>query len=176
MPEVELRVPGLREMAIRQGWLSDPATMAYNRDRDMGGAEGYHPETGCVDFPVENWRWWRQVWLNNEPDFFSAYLRDVTTGEYVGEACWFYDAVAQAHVAGVLVEAGRRGRGYCAPALRALLARAFARGDIGVMRCDISSDNAPALRGYARAGFHAFGERDGQVTMLYTREDWERTL
>lgn len=32
---IELHVPGLREMAVRQAWLADPATMAYNRGRDM---------------------------------------------------------------------------------------------------------------------------------------------
>ena len=174
MPKVELHVPGLKEMHLRQAWLSDPETMAYNRGRDLGGAEGYHPDTGCIDFPRENWRYWRQVWLMNEPDFYSAYICDTETGEYVGEACWFYDGEQQAHIVGILIEAGSRGLGYCAPALKALMAHAFRHEEIGVLRCDVPLDNLPALKGYARAGFHRFGERDGMAAMIYTHEDWER--
>ena len=55
MPNVALHVPGLKQMRVRKEWLADPMTMAYNRGRDMGGAEGCHPDTGCIDFPVENW-------------------------------------------------------------------------------------------------------------------------
>ena len=172
MPNIELRVPGLREMALRQAWLADPATMAYNRGRDLGDAEGYDPATGCIDFPTSDWRYWRQVWLYNEPDFYSAYIRDADTGEAVGEVCWFRDG--DAHTAGILIAAAHRGRGYCAPALIALADRAFSRENVGVLRCAVSMDDLPALRGYARAGFHRFGEIDGLAQLLLTREDWER--
>ncbi len=174
MTRLALKIPGLRDMAYRQGLLADPDTMAYNRGRDLDGAEGYDPATGCIDFPRDNWRWWRQVWLMNEPDFFSALLWDEEAGCFVGEVCWFRDDETQAHTAGILIEAKHRGKGFCAEGLRLLIARAFAREEIAVLRCDLPTDNLPALRGYARAGFHAFGEKDGARTMLFTREDYER--
>ena len=165
---VELHVPGLKEMAVRQAWLSDPATMAYNRGRDLGDAEGYAPVTGCIDFSRENWRYWRQVWLYNEPDFFTAYIRDVERDRFVGEVCWFREG--DAHTAGILIAAPYRRMGYCAPALRALAARAFSRADIPALACALPVDNLPAVKGYARAGFRPFGEADGTVAMRLPRE------
>ena len=64
---LELRVPGLRDMAYRQRLLAQPETMAYNR----GGAAdvpGYDPRTGCIAFPPQDWRYWRGIWLWQEPD------------------------------------------------------------------------------------------------------------
>ena len=173
MAEIELRVPGLKEMAVRQRWLSDPETMVYNRGRDLGGAEGYDPATGCIDFSRENWRYWRQVWLLNEPDFYAAYIRDVENDRYVGEVCWFRDG--EGYNAGILISAEYRHRGYCAPALRALAEHAFAREDIPALMCALLKDNLPAVKGYARAGFAPFGEADGMVVMRLMREMWERT-
>lgn len=169
---IELHVPRLKEMEIRQSWLSDPETMAYNRGRDLGGAEGYDPATGCIDFSRENWRYWRQVWLLNEPDFYTAYIRDAQRDRFVGEVCWFREG--EDFTAGILIAAAYRGQGYCAPALRALADHAFSREDVPALRCDIPTDNLHAIRGYAGAGFHAFGEREGVTTMICTKEDWER--
>ena len=171
---VQLIIPGLRDMAARQAWLMDPATMAYNRGRDLGGAEGYHPDTGCIDFSRENWRWWRQVWLYNEPDFCAAYIRDDETGAYVGEVCWFREE--DAFTAGILIAAAHRGEGYCAPALRALADHAFRHEEIPALRCAFPADNLPARQGFLRAGFHvqAEAESDGMVEMVITREEWER--
>ena len=170
---VELHVPKLSEMALRQAWLNDPDTMAYNRGRDLG-AEGYHPDTGCIDFSRENWRWWRQVWLFNEPDFYTAYIRDTDSGSDVGEVCWFRDG--DAYTAGILIEARHRGRGLCAPALRVLMDHAFRRDDVPALQCALSPDDLPAVRGYLRAGFHSYGVKNGMNLLIVTKEDWERTL
>ena len=47
---LRLHVPALSELGYRQRLLADPATMAYNRGYDLS-FEGYHPQTGCIDFP-----------------------------------------------------------------------------------------------------------------------------
>ena len=116
---LELHVPGLREMDARAKWLADPATMAYNRGQAID-AEGYDPETGCIDFPMGDWRYWRGIWLYQEPDRFSAYLLDRETGAFVGEVCYYYDMETDAHGTGVLSGAfppgkGLRHRGAQAP-------------------------------------------------------------
>lgn len=167
---LELRVPGLQDMVARQAWLGDPATMAHNRGRNLGGAEGYDPLTGCIDFPRENWRWWRQVWLYNEPDFYAAYI--ISDGISAGEVCWFREG--EQYSVGILIAAGHRGKGYCSPALRLLADRAFRREEIPALGCAFPGENLPALRGFLRAGFHVQNQLDGVTEMLLTREEWER--
>ncbi len=126
MKRISLHVPRLTEMEYRQNLLAQPETMAYNRGRAID-AEGYDPATGCIQFPRADWRYWRQIWLLNEPDFFSAYIRDNDRQCFVGEVCYFYDGETQAHIAGILIEARHRGKGYCAEGLRALADQAFRR-------------------------------------------------
>ena len=169
---LELRIPGLRDMAARQAWLGDPATMAHNRGRDLGGTEGYHPDTGCIDFPRENWRWWRQVWLYNEPDFYSAYI--LSDGTPVGEVCWFREG--EGYNVGILIAAAHRGKGHCAEAMRLLSDHAFQREEIPALKCTFPSDNLPARQGFLRAGFHIQSEGGGLTEMLLTREEWERDI
>lgn len=173
MKRITLHVPRLSEMKYRQRLLAQPETMGYNRGRDLG-VDAYDPETGCIDFPRSDWRYWRQVWLLNEPDFYSAYLLNEEEGCFVGEACYFYDAEAQAHTAGILIEAAHRGNGYCAEGLRALADRAFRRPEVALLRCELRAEDMPAVAGYRRAGFHCFDCRDGLCTMVCTREDYER--
>ena len=174
MDRLALRIPGLRDMAYRQRMLADPDTMAYNRGRDLGGAEGYDPETGCIAFPSEDWRYWRSVWLWNEPSFFSALLWNEQENCFVGEVTCFYDAGSDSHMAGILIEARHRGKGYCAEGLRLLAAHAFRRDDIAALRCPVPADAPAAITGYRRAGFHILARDENTVTMLYTREDYER--
>ena len=66
MPRVTLHMPGVREMDYRQKLLAQPETMSYNAGLDLE-AEGYDPATGCIDFPMSDWRYWRDVWLWREP-------------------------------------------------------------------------------------------------------------
>lgn len=51
---VELHVPSRSELGVRQQWLSDPETMAYNAGWDVRYA-GYDPTTGCIDWPESEW-------------------------------------------------------------------------------------------------------------------------
>lgn len=173
MKKVSLHVPRLTEMEYRKNLLAQPETMSYNRGKDID-VESYHPDTGCIDFPREDWRYWRQMWLLNEPDFYSAYIRDDENDCFVGEVCYFYDGDSQCHVAGVLIEAAHRGKGFCAPALKALQQIAFRREEIAALRCDLNENDLPAVNGYKHAGFHVFGSANGMCAMVYTREDFER--
>ena len=88
----------------------------------------------------------------------------------MGEVCWVREG--EDFSVGILIAARHRGKGYCAPALKALAARAFRRQDIPALRCALPGGNTPALRGFLRAGFHNFGTAENPV-MLMTREDFE---
>lgn len=149
---LELHVPRLREMDVRAKWLADPETMAYNRGQAMD-AEGYHPETGCIDFPIGDWRFWREIWLYQEPERFSAYLLDRESGAFVGEACYYGGFDADAVRAGILIAAEHRGRGYAPEGLRLLSARAFEREEIACLCAELEEENERAIRAYLSAGF-----------------------
>ena len=161
---LELHVPGLREMNVRAKWLADPATMAYNRGQAID-AEGYDPETGCIDFPMGDWRYWRGIWLYQEPDRFSAYLLDRETGAFVGEACYYGGFDPDAVRAGILIAAEHRGRGYAAEGLKLLVGRAFEREEIACLAAELGEENERAIRAYLSAGFTLVHIEDGMVRL-----------
>ncbi len=46
--------PTIEEYNYEQKLLSDPETMNYNAGYEVT-YQGYHYNTGCIDFPEENW-------------------------------------------------------------------------------------------------------------------------
>ena len=160
---LELRVPGLREMNVRAQWLADPATMAYNRNQPID-AEGYDRETGCIDFPMGDWRYWREIWLYQEPDRFSAYLRDIDSGEFVGECCYYADERPNTVCVGILIAAKHRRKGYAAEGLKLLCERAFKREEIQCVCVELPEDSF-AMRAYRTAGFQIVEKANGIVRM-----------
>ncbi len=156
---LELHVPGLREMPIRAKWLADPETMAYNSNQDID-AEGYDRTTGCIDFPMGDWRYWREVWLYQEPDRFSAYLRLIDSGDFVGECCYYADAQPDTVCAGVLIAAQYRNKGYASQALKLLCEHAFKREEIQCVCAELPI-NSVALKAYTAAGFKTVETRNG---------------
>ena len=45
--------PTIEEYNYEQKLLSDPETMSYNAGYEVT-YQGYHYDTGCIDFPKEN--------------------------------------------------------------------------------------------------------------------------
>jgi len=164
MPRVTLHMPGVREMDYRQKLLAQPETMSYNAGLDLE-AEGYDPATGCIDFPMSDWRYWRDVWLWREPDRFSAYIRDEDTGAFVGEACYYYDMESDAHGVGVIIEHTYRGRGYGTAALRLLVAQASRHPEVTTLFVDLPADRESAVRMYLTAGFREVRAENGVLRL-----------
>lgn len=54
MEQLELYVPKLEELWFYQKMMADPETMVYNANWDVD-YDGYHRDTGCIDFPEEEW-------------------------------------------------------------------------------------------------------------------------
>lgn len=48
-------------------------TMDYNKGYDVS-FEGYHKDTGCIDFPKSKWTDWHSYMVNNKPKCFYAYI------------------------------------------------------------------------------------------------------
>ncbi|MCQ2437571.1 MAG: GNAT family N-acetyltransferase [Clostridia bacterium] len=166
---LKLHVPGLKDMSYRQGLLADPDTMSYNA---MNGfdAEGYDPSTGCIDFPVTDWRYWRDVWLYREPARYSAYLLDEDTGCFVGEICYYYDMERDSHNVGVIIEHKHRNKGYATEGLKLITEYAFRREEIDCLHVDLPLDNEPALRAYMTAGFREVRQDGGTCHLILRKE------
>lgn len=168
-PKLKLHVPGIREMEYRQKLLAQPETMAYNRGQ-MIDAPGYDVATGCIDFPVGDWRYWRDVWLWREPSRYSAYLQEEATGEFVGEVCYFYDMEADAHGTGVLIESRHRGRGCGTEGLCLLAEHAFLSPDVDCLFAELPVVREDAIRMYLTAGFREERVEGGICRMILQKE------
>ena len=125
-PRLSLHMPGVRDMDYRQRILAQPETMSYNAGQALD-AEGYDVATGCIDFPMTDWRFWRDVWLWREPSRYSAYVRDDETGAFVGEVVLRQEGEPGCYEMGVVIEACHRGKGYSTEAMALLLDVAFNR-------------------------------------------------
>ena len=158
--KVTLYVPSIKEMEYRQKFLAQPETMSYNAGQALD-AEGYDVATGCIDFPITDWHYWRNVWLWREPSRYSAYVMDEETGEFVDEACYFYDMETDAHSAGVIIEHRHRGKGYGTAALRLLAEHAFLQPEVDTLMVDLPLNRDAAVRMYLSAGFREEFTQDG---------------
>ncbi len=117
--ELELYVPTLDELWFYQQMMSDPATMSYNAGYDPW--PGYHRDTGCIDFPREEWDGWYTQWVAREPERFYAYIRRKSDGEWIGDVCFHYTPDRGWWDMGIVIYAPYRGQGYAEPALRLML-------------------------------------------------------
>lgn len=173
MNAVELYVPSLEELWFRQKMMSDPATMSYNANWDVS-FEGYHRETGCIDFPESEWADWYESSIGQEPNRFYAYIRRCMGGEWLGEVNFHYTPEQDWWDMGIVIYAPYRGNGYAVPALRLMLDHAFR--NCGVTRIhndfEIARNEISAWNTHLSAGFHVTGEEDGFLHMMITRVEY----
>lgn len=169
-PKLKLHVPGLREMDYRRRLLAQPETMAYNRGQPVD-APGYDVATGCIDFPMSDWRFWRDIWLWREPSRYSAYLFDEDLGAFVGEVVYYYDMESDAHGTGVLIEHAHRNRGCGCEGLRLLAEHAFARPEVERLFAELPLEREAAVRMYLTAGFREVRVEGGICRLELDREE-----
>ena len=167
--KLSLHTPGLREMDFRRQMLADPATMSYNAGKPLD-APGYQPSTGCIDFPMGDWRLWRELWLWQEPDRYSAYLWDEEHGRFVGECCYYYDAEHEAHGVGILIQAIYRNRGYGTEGVRLLTQRALATNEISSLFAELPAHDIQAQRVFLRNGYQIDARTTESVLMSLNKE------
>ena len=168
---VELYIPRVEDMWFTQRMQTDPATMAYNAGWDVD-FDGYHPDTGCIDFPPEKWEEKHRRLVGREPEQFYAFVRDKRTGAFLGEVN-HHDA-GGSHEIGVVLYAPCRGRGYGLAALELLLERAFLVDKVDALTNTFEPDRDPGLAIHEKAGFRVVGEdsmvRFGKDTRLLVLE------
>lgn len=80
MEQLQLYIPKLEDLWFREKMMSDPVTMSYNKGWDVK-YPGYHRDTGCVDFPREQWESWYRDWINREPQREDVDAYDLCRGK-----------------------------------------------------------------------------------------------
>lgn len=141
---------------VRPGLEADPETMAYNAGWDVR-YPGYHPDTGCIDFPESEWADNHALLVGHEPEQFYALVREKKTGSFVGEVNYHYSPSEDSYGMGIVLYAPFRGRGYGAPALELLLRRAFVRNGVPRLRNTFEPERGPGLAVHKKAGFRQVG-------------------
>ncbi len=170
---LDLYIPQMEDLWFTQKMLSDPETMFYNVNWDVS-SEGYHRDTGCVDFPKSQWKEWYAHWIGQEPKRFYAYVRRKADGTWIGEVDFHYNSQENWWEMGVVIYAPYRGMGYAVPALKLMLQHAFRDCKIGRIHNDfeLSRNEVSAWKTHFSAGFQEISRENGWLTVMITREQW----
>ncbi len=132
--------PKYEDLWFRQRMMADEETMSYN-----------HAWGGTIPWPKEECCDWYDRWVANPKDGrLYRYVKN-SSGDFVGEIAYHYDADMQGFTANVIIFSKYRGRGYGGQALELLCAEARSNG-ITVLYDDMAIDN-PAAALFLRHGF-----------------------
>ena len=152
---VMLHVPTAQELWFREKCMSDPKTMEYNAGYDVS-YEGYHRDTGCIDFPEYKWQEWADTKLTN-PNFFYAYILDQTTGDFVGYLNFNKNQETGKATMGIVIKSEFHGKGYMRPAMELMLEKAKEKG-VKVLTDTVPETRERALKVFYDLGFEKVGE------------------
>lgn len=155
-PALELYIPKVEDMWFTKEMQADPETMAYNAGWDVC-YPGYHPDTGCIDFPESEWAAKHARLVGHEPDQFYAFVRERKTGQFVGEVNYHYSPSENWYDMGIVLYAPCRGLGYGSLALDLLLHRAFVVNGIPKLHNSFEPTRGPGLAIHRKAGFRQVG-------------------
>ncbi len=158
MNKISLHIPTIEELWFRKEFLSDPKTMEYNAGYDVN-YEGYHYQTGCIDFDKSNWESWYNRKLNN-PNFFYAYIKDNETNQFVGECNLSIDTLSKTASIGIVIKNEFQGKHYMRPALELLINEAKQR-NIKVLTNTVPKSREKALKVFFSMGFQKVEEING---------------
>jgi acetyltransferase, GNAT family len=169
--QLKLYVPEYRDLWYRQKILGDAATMDYNKGYDLD-FKGYHKDSGCIEFPPEQWRDWYDYFIGQEPKRFYAYVTRLRDGVFIGEVNVHKSNSAPWYEMGIVLEAGFRGQGYAIEALELLLQHAFVTLNAEAVHNDFEGTREAAIRTHLAVGFTECKKENGIVELLITREQY----
>ncbi len=150
MTRLSLVVPKVEELWFRQKCMSNPKTMAYNAGYQVS-YDGYHYESGCIDFPKEKWEKWHSTRLSDE-DLFYAYILDEELNQFVGYVNFKINRISGKASMGILIDDDFRGRGYMRPALMLLIEKAKEKG-VKALTDTVPKSRERALKVFFDLGF-----------------------
>ena len=168
---IDLYIPKREDLWFYQKMMSDPETMSYNAGWDVD-FDGYHRDTGCIDYPDEVLDDWYAQWVGMEPDRFYAYIRRTSDGMWIGDVNFHHSPEKDWWDMGIVIYAPYRGKGYAAPALKLLLDRAFRVCGISRLHNDFETTRDAAWAIHRKVGFREAGVEDGLLQLILTREEY----
>ncbi len=167
---LDLSVPKLEDLRYRQHILADPETMSYNKGYDLA-FEGYHKDTGCIDFPQSEWQEWYSYFIEKEPERFYAYIVRKEDNINIGEVN-LHKSCEEYYDMGIVIEAKHRGNGYAKEALKLLLQYAFETLNINAIHNDFEEERSAALKIHLDCGFKIIKKENGIIHLMMTAEDY----
>ena len=160
---LKIYIPRLEDYWYEQKLQSDPNTMSYNAGWDVS-YDGYHYDTGCIDFPKSKWEDTFNK-RNNENKFF-AYLKDTNINEYVGYINYHYNENENKYYCGILIESKYRGKGYSKQGLKLLCDYAKEHG-VTELYDDFETD---------RNGIKIFEDLGFQIVNKYNAKRFDKDI
>lgn len=121
MKNISFYIPKIEDYWYEQKIQSDPETMSYNAGYDVS-YDGYHYDTGCIDFDKDKWETVYNKRINS-PNFF-AYIKDNNIGIFVGYCNYHYNPQERRYECGIVIEAKHREKGYSKEVLKMLCEKA----------------------------------------------------
>lgn len=168
---VYLHVPELSELWYRKQLMSDLETMSYNKGYDE--YEGYDKETGCIEFPKEDWNAWYDYFINREPQRFYAYVVRKSDGAFIGEVNLHKSDENDWHEMGIVIEAKYRGQGYSTEALKLLVEYGFEKMGTVAVHNVFETERKAAIHTHFSAGFSQYAMHDNMVELIITSEQYK---
>lgn len=171
MKNVELYIPKIDDLWFRERRMSDPKTMDYNAGYDAS-YEGYHYDTGCIDFPKEKHKTWHDQKMSN-PNFFYAFILDKDTHKFVGHAHFNLNPENDRASMGIGVNSEFRGQGYMRPAMLLLIDEAKKR-NVKFLTDSVPQAREKALKVFFDLGFvktkEYIGKKFGKDELVFDIE------
>lgn len=152
MNNVTLYVPKLEDYWYEQKLLNDPDTMGYNAGYEVS-YDGYHYDTGCIDFPESKWEdTYNQRKLQNK---YFAYIKD--NDDFVGYVNYHYNSSDNRYDCGIVIESSKRGRGYSKIGLQLLCDKAKKDG-VKELFDNFEKSRESAIKVFKSVGFEIVEE------------------
>jgi RimJ/RimL family protein N-acetyltransferase len=158
MSNISLYVPKLEDYWFEQQVLSDEETMNYNAGYDVS-YYGYHYDTGCIDFPNENWLNWYNAKIS-DPTFYYAYILDENTNDFIGYVNYKMDVSTKSASMGIVINAKHRGKGYMRLAMAEFIKTAKQNG-VKKLTDTVPASRSGALKVFFDCGFVVANEIQG---------------
>lgn len=166
-----LHIPTIEELTYRQKIMSQPDTMDYNKGYDIN-FDGYNKDTGCIDFPKNQWINWYSRMVNNKPKCFYAYITRKEDTAFVGEVNIHWNFEKNWYEMGIVLESKYRRMGYSVEALAKLLQVAFEEYNAPAVHNEFEVTRKVAIATHKAAGFYVINENNGIVELLVNRKDY----
>lgn len=145
MKNLELIIPKMEEYEYERKLKKNKKTMEFNAGYNVN-YEGYHYDTGCIDFPKRKWL----ETYNKRKQNYLAYIKDNNINKYIGYVGYYKNK--NIYELDIVIENKYRKKGYSKDALRLLIKKAYENG-IEYLYDSFEKERVYALKTFLDLGF-----------------------